>query len=105
MIEFYQADGLQWRFEIVFPGVTTMEVDNETVDDEDPRDVVLNPKDIQMLERFHLGKDNEEDTEPSDSVAHLGNFDSDDETYDPRKIIPKPCNTMFFIKFCYVYSF
>ena len=36
----------------------------ETVDDEDPGDVVLNPKDIQMLERFHLGKDNEEDTEP-----------------------------------------
>ena len=83
--EFYQADGLQGSFEIVLPGVTTaMEVDNETVDDEDPGDVVLNPKDIQMLERFHLGKDNEEDTEPSDSVAHLDNFDSDDETYDPN---------------------
>ena len=83
--EFYQADGLQGSFEIVLPGVTTaMEVDNETVDDEDPGDVVLNPKDIQMLERFHLGKDNEEDTEPSDSVAHLNNFDSDDETYDPN---------------------
>jgi hypothetical protein len=39
-----------------------MEVDNETFDDEDPRDVVLNPKDMQMLERFYLGKDNEEDT-------------------------------------------
>jgi hypothetical protein len=48
--EFYQADGLQGSFEIVLPGVTTaMEVDNEMVDD-DPRDVVLNPKDIQMLE-------------------------------------------------------
>jgi len=83
--EFYQADGLQGSFEIVLPGVTTaMEVDNETVDDEDPGDVVLNPKDIQMLERFHLGKDNEEDTEPSNSVAHLDNFDSDDETYDPN---------------------
>ena len=83
--EFYQADGLQGSFEIVLPGVTTaMEVDNETVDDEDPGDVVLNPKDIQMLERFHLGKDNEEDTEPLNSVAHLDNFDSDDETYDPN---------------------
>ena len=62
MMEFYQEDGLQGSFEIVLPGVTTaMEVDNETVDDEDPGDVVLNPKDIQMLERFHLGKDNEED--------------------------------------------
>jgi hypothetical protein len=57
--EFYQADGLQGRFEIVLPSVTTMKVDNETVDDEDPRDVVLNSKDIQMLERFHLGKGNE----------------------------------------------
>jgi hypothetical protein len=64
--------------------MTAMEVDNETVDNEDPRDVVLNLKDIQMLERFHLGKDNEEDTEPSNSVAHLDNFDSDDETYDPN---------------------
>ena len=35
--EFYQADELQGSFEIVLPGVTTaMEVDNETVDDEDP---------------------------------------------------------------------
>jgi hypothetical protein len=59
-----------------------MEVDNETVD-EDLGDVVLNPKDIQMLERFHLGRE-DEDTEPSDSVAHLDNFDSDDETYDPN---------------------
>ena len=45
---------------------------------------MLNPKDIQMIERFHLGKDNEEDTEPLNSVAHLDNFDSDDETYDPN---------------------
>jgi hypothetical protein len=35
--EFYQADRLQGSFEIVLPGVsTTMEVDNETVDEEDP---------------------------------------------------------------------
>jgi hypothetical protein len=49
--EFYQADGLQGSFEIVLPGVSTaMEVDNETVDEEDLGDVVLNLKDIQMLE-------------------------------------------------------
>jgi len=65
----------------------------------------MNPKDIQMLERFHLGRDNEDDIEPSDSVAHLDNIDSDDESYDPvYEDIPKPCNTTF-IKFCYVYSF
>jgi hypothetical protein len=55
--EFYQADGLQGSFEIVLLGVSTaIEVDNETVDEEDLADVVLNPKDIQMLERFHLGR-------------------------------------------------
>jgi hypothetical protein len=61
-----------------------MEVDNETDDEEDLGDVVLNLKDIQMLERFHLGREDEEDPEPSNSVAHLDNFDSDDETYDPN---------------------
>jgi hypothetical protein len=81
--EFYQADGLEGRFEIVLPEITEMEVDNEMVDDDDPGDVVVDLKDIEMLERFHLGRDNEENTEPSDSVAHLDNFDSDDETYDP----------------------
>ena len=81
--EFYQADGLQGRFEIVLPGVTAMEVYNEMHENDDPGDVVLNPKDIQMLERFHLGKDSVEDQEPSYSVENLDNFDSDDETYDP----------------------
>jgi hypothetical protein len=38
-----------------------------------------------MLKWFHLVRDNEENTEPSDSVAHVDNFDSDDETYDPRE--------------------
>jgi hypothetical protein len=81
--EFYQADGLQGTFEIVLPNVTEMEVETKTVDDEDIGDVVLNLKDIQMLERFHSGKDNEEDLENSDSVSHLDNYDSDDETFDP----------------------
>ena len=38
-----------------------------------------------MLERLHLGNDNEDNIPPSDSVDYLGNdnVDSDDETYDP----------------------
>ena len=36
-------------FEIVLPKASEMEVDNETVDDEDDGDVVQNAKDIEML--------------------------------------------------------
>ena len=61
-----------------------MEVDNETVDDEVDGDVVVNAKDIAMLERLLLGNDDDDNIEPSDSVAHLDNSDSDDETYDPN---------------------
>ena len=56
----------------------------ETVDDEVDGDVVVNAKDIAMLERLLLGNDDDDNIEPSDSVAHLDNFDSDDETYDPN---------------------
>jgi hypothetical protein len=35
-----------------------------------------------MLERFHSGKDNEEELEHTDSVAHLDNFDSDDYIFN-----------------------
>ena len=35
-----------------------------------------------MLERLLLGNDYDDNKEPSDRVAHLDNFDSDDETYD-----------------------
>jgi hypothetical protein len=82
--EFYQEDGLQGTFETVLTKPIEMEVDNETVDDDDATDEVLNPKDIQMLERYHSGNDNEDNIEPSDSVTHLDNFDSDDKTYDPN---------------------
>jgi hypothetical protein len=60
-----------------------MEVDNKRVDDEEEGDEVQNAKDIEMLERLHLDDDDEGNIEPSDSVVHLDNFDSDDETYDP----------------------
>jgi hypothetical protein len=82
--EFYQEDGLQGTFEIVLTEPIEMEVDNETVDDDDAADEVLNPKDIQMLERYCSGNDDEDNIEPSDSVAHFDNFDSDEETYDPN---------------------
>ena len=82
--QFYQEDGLPGTFEIVLPEAIEMEVDNETVDDEVDGDVVVNAKDIAMLERLLLGNDDDDNIEPSDSVAHLDNFDSDDETYDPN---------------------
>jgi hypothetical protein len=44
--------------------------------------VVVNAKDIAMLERLLPGNDDDDNIEPSDSVAYLDNFDSDDETYD-----------------------
>jgi hypothetical protein len=60
-----------------------IEVDNERVDDEEKGDEVQNAKDIEMLERLHLDDDDEGNIEPSDSVIHLDNFDSDDKTHDP----------------------
>jgi len=61
-----------------------MEVDNEMEDDKVDGDVVQNVKDIEMLDRLRLVNDDEDNIEPSDSVAHLDNFDSDDDTYDPN---------------------
>jgi hypothetical protein len=60
-----------------------MEVDNEWVVDEDARDEVQNVKDLQMLERLHLGNNNDDNIAPSDSVDYFDMVDSDDETYDP----------------------
>jgi hypothetical protein len=60
-----------------------MDVDNEWVDDEDAGDEVQNVKDLQMLERLHLGNDNEDNIPPSDSVDYFDMVHSDDETYDP----------------------
>jgi hypothetical protein len=81
--EFFQEEGLQGRFEIDLTEVMGMEVDNETVDDEDSRDEVQNEKDLQMLDRLCLGNDNEDNIPPSDSVDYFDNVDSDDESYDP----------------------
>jgi hypothetical protein len=61
--EFFQEEGLEGRFEIDLIEAIGMEVDNETVIEEDARDEVQNVKDLQMLERLHLDNDN-------DNIAH-----------------------------------
>jgi hypothetical protein len=81
--EFFQEEGLEGRFEIGLTEAIEIEVDNERVVDEDAGDEVQNMKDLQMLERLHLGNDNDENIAPSYSVEYFDMVDSDDETYDP----------------------
>jgi hypothetical protein len=81
--EFFQEEGLEGRFKIDLTEAMGMEVDNEWVVDEDARDEVQNVKDLQMLERLHLGNNNDDNIAPSDSVDYFDMVDSDDETYDP----------------------
>ena len=80
--EFFQEEGLEGRFEIDLTETIGMEVDNETVIEEDAGDEVQNVKDLQMLERLHLDNDNG-NIAHSDSVDYFDMIDSDDETYDP----------------------
>jgi hypothetical protein len=77
--EFFQEEWLEGRFEIVLTKTVRMEVDTEMVVDKEDNDV-QNVKDLQMLERLHLGNDND-NIEFSDSVDY-DMVDSDDETYD-----------------------
>jgi hypothetical protein len=81
--EFFQEEGLQGRFMIDLIEAIGMDVHNEWVHDEDDGDEVQNVKDLQMLERLHLGNDNEDNIPPSDSVDYFNMVDNDDETYDP----------------------
>ena len=60
-----------------------MEVDNERVVDEDAGDEVQNVKDLELLQRLHLGNDSDDNIAPSNSVDYMDMADSDDETYDP----------------------
>ena len=53
--EFFQEDGLEGSFEIDLTEEIGMEVDNERVTDEDAGDVVQNVKDLELLQRLHLG--------------------------------------------------
>jgi hypothetical protein len=77
--EFFQEEGLEGRFEIDVTEADGMEV--ETVVEEEEEEEVQNAKDLQMLQRLHLGNSNE-DIDSSDSVDY-DMVDSDDETYDP----------------------
>jgi hypothetical protein len=77
--EFFQEEGLEGRFEIDVTEADGMEV--ETVVGEDDEDEVQNAKDLQILQRLHLGNSND-DVDSSDSVDY-DMVDSDDETYDP----------------------
>jgi len=62
-----------------------MEVDNERVVHDDAWDEVHNLRDIELLERLHLGNYNDDDSVPplEHGVDYLDTRDSDDETYDP----------------------
>ena len=80
--EFFQEEGLEGRFEIELTEAIGMEVDNETVIEEDTGDEVQNVKDLQMLGRLHLDNDNG-NIAHSDSVDYFDMIDNDDETYDP----------------------
>ena len=79
--EFFQEEGLEGRFVIDLNEAIGMEVDVDMVVDEEEGDEVQNVKDLQMLERLHLGNDND-NIAPSDS-ADYDMVDSDDDTYNP----------------------
>ena len=60
-----------------------MEVDNERVVHEDTRDEVHNAKDLELLERLHLGNDSDGNIPPWEHEHdYMDMRDSDDETYD-----------------------
>ena len=49
--------------------------------DEDTGDEVQNVKDLELLQRLHLGNDSDDDVPDHDD--YIDTRDSDDETYDP----------------------
>ena len=53
----------------------------ERVADEDTRDEVQNVKDLELLQRLHLGHDSDDDIPDHDDYIDMR--DNDDETYDP----------------------
>jgi hypothetical protein len=66
--EFFQEEGLEWRFEIDLTGAIEIEVDIEMVVHEEG-DEVQNVKDLQILEQLHLDNDND-NIDSSDSVDY-----------------------------------
>ena len=81
--EFFQEEGLDGTFEIDLTEALEMEVDNESADEENDGDEVVNEKDLQMLDRLQLGEDNVDNIPPSYSGDYFDMIDSDDDTYDP----------------------
>ena len=59
--EFFQEDGVKGSFEIDLIEAQGMEVDNESGADEDAGDEVQNVKDLELLQRLHLGNDSDDD--------------------------------------------
>ena len=82
-VEFFQEDGLEGTFEIDLTEVFQMEVDNERVVDDNVGDEVHNAKDIELLERFNLQNDGDDDIPPSEHGHDYVNMcGSDDEASD-----------------------
>jgi hypothetical protein len=84
--EFFQEEGLEGSFVMDLTEVIRIEVDSERVDHEDTFDEVQNVKDLKLLQRLHLGNDNDDNLPPSDSANYIDIADSDDETYDPANL-------------------
>lgn len=92
--EFYQPEGLTGKLVIDIDSLIDLEVDNEV--DEDEGELVQDPKDILMLERWMArrcrGVQDDEDGEPSgvDEDSDFDNLDSDDDGSDdwvPNNIV------------------
>ena len=82
---FFQEDGLEGSFEIDLTGAIGMELDNERVVHLDARDEVHNVKDLELLERLHLGNDSDDESIPplEHTIEYIDGRDSDDKTYYP----------------------
>jgi len=84
-VEFFQEDGLQGSFQIDLTEAIRMEVDKESFVHEGAGDEVHNAKDLELLERLHLGNDSDDESVPplEHAIDDIDGRDSDDETYDP----------------------
>ena len=92
--EFYQEDGLIGGFNINLPTIEEMEEDNDDMgvdNEQDDSQVVLNSKDVELLERLKI-PDVEEPTGPPPNYLEDWWYsrDSDDDdagpSYDPRDV-------------------
>ena len=75
-----------------------MEVDNERVVDKDVADEVENLNDLEFLDRWQLGNDNDEEKADED----LDMVDSDDDTYNLAN--PDTCNTILFCNYVFLFD-